>query len=145
MKRVHRLSAGLTCSLAVAQAFAGEPSPPPPSIQDSTAIRIVVARCKRAPEKTIEVQDLTQVKKLAAEMAQVRKPTGIAAAKYACSTEVSFLKSAQPLAVVQVFPCSAMEQAPVSGKRYFQYASGFNQLPELSLLVKNLGQGVECR
>ncbi|MBX3627987.1 MAG: hypothetical protein KF892_23460 [Rhizobacter sp.] len=85
------------------------------------------------------------MKKLVAEMAQVRSPKEIAATKFACSTDIEFFKSAQPLAVIHVFPCSAIELAPVSGKRYFQYSGGFNQLPELSLVVKNLGKGVECR
>jgi hypothetical protein len=145
MKQVRRLSAGLLCSFAVAQSPAGELAALPRSIQESTSIRVVITRCKREPEKTIEIQDLAQVKKLVAEMAQVRRPKEIAAAKFSCSTDVEFFKSAQPLAVLHVFPCSAIELAPVSGKRYFQYSGGFNKLPELSLLVKNLRKGVECR
>ncbi|WOB06943.1 hypothetical protein [Piscinibacter gummiphilus] len=136
--------AGLSVALS-AHSIASETQHVPPSIEGTTNIKVVVASCKGELKKQLEVRDAGQVKKLVAEMEQLRRPNGVAASKFGCDTAVTFLKDDVPVTLVHVFPCSAIERAPASLKRYFQYSGGFGQLPELSRLVKGLGKGVECK
>ena len=147
MKRTHRNPSLLLACLfsALAAPSFAEEEPLPPPLQGATHVRVAVANCKGEPKKRVEIYDPAQVQRLVAEMEKQRNPDGIAATKFSCDTAVTFMKGNQSVALVHVFPCSAIEQAPVSGKRYFQYSAGFSQLPELSRLVKSLGKGVECR
>jgi len=96
--------------------------------------------------RTIEVVDPNQVKEITEELEALRaKPTGIWAAKYSCSTEVTFFQDAKTVASIHVFPCSSIERAPVEGKRYFTYKEGLNRLSALRRIAGKPGKEHECK
>ena len=96
--------------------------------------------------RTLEVEDPVQISALANEFAALRAhPMGVSAAKYSCSTDVTFLQDAKAIASIHVFPCSSLERAPVEGKRYFTYKAGLNRLPALTHIIGKSGKEKECK
>lgn len=130
-----RLAAMALLGLAVCACAPAEPDPIPPPLVDISRIDITVTSCRDGPRQLLQVREPRQVQRLVAEMQAMRASAGISAAKIACSVEVLFGHDHGQVATVHVFPGSAMELAPVSGTRYFQYRTGLDQLPELGRLV----------
>jgi len=114
-----------------------------------TKVRVVVRACgatSNQQRRTLEVEDAVQINALANEFAALRAhPMGISAAKYSCSTDVTFLQDAKAIASVHVFPCSSLEHGPVEGKRYFIYKAGLNRLPALTHIIGKPGKEKECK
>jgi hypothetical protein len=104
----------------------------PPKLAAPTKVRVVVQTCspKGNERKTIEVEEPIEVKALAAEFEALRaNPTGIAVAKYSCSTNVIFFQGARA----------------IEGKRYFTYREGFNHLPALSRISRRQSKEQVCK
>lgn len=142
--RIPRLLTSLALGCAI-HASAAENAPSPPPLLGVTDIRVTFGGCRSQPRSSLEVHDPEQVRHLSAEMVSLRQPQGIAAVKFGCATSVAFLKAGLPIAQLEVFPCSAIEQAPVSGRRYFLYPAGLNQLPALRRLVGGRVSDVACQ
>jgi hypothetical protein len=118
----------------------------PPSLSAGTSARVVAHRCSPGAPTTkssFNIEDRNEVAALLGEFAALRShPSVVVAAKFSCSTDVTFVHEGKVLATVYVFPCEMLERAPVEGKRYFRYKEGLNRLPNLMRLVG--GQAKQC-
>ncbi len=148
MKQLPEVLVVMAVLLAASCSSAIAAEPVPPELVAPTKVRVVSQVCgpTRNERKTFEIEDAVQVKALASEFSALRaRPTGIWAAKYSCSADVTFFHGARLLARIHVFPCSSLERAPVEGKRYFTYKEGLNRLPALTQIVGKSGKEKECK
>ena len=148
MQRIARLPTlvsmvALLC--AGGSSISKELPPVPPTLEGVTSVHITVTSCGNEPKRHLTIEKAALVRRLALEMELLRNPTGIEATKFSCDAEAAFFKDGRRVALVHVLPCFAVELAPVSGKRYFQYSGGLRRLPELQNVVGSLGKGAECR
>jgi hypothetical protein len=120
--------------------------PLPPELSRVTSIEIVKRECKSRERKVWHFLDRERVAALVEEIELIRtQPRGIEAAKFACSILVKFNHSELRVSIIHLFPCTALEVAPVSGKRYFVHRAGLNRLPQLSrwLGIDDAGQACQ--
>ena len=124
------------CGIALAA------DPFPPALLDVTSIEVAAKPCGGQVSKSWRFTDHEQIRALLVEFETIRgHPTGIHAAKIGCSTIVTFARGEQSLASIHLLECTALERAPVSGKRFFTYRAGLNHLPVLNhWLGRNLNE-----
>lgn len=120
--------------------------PVPPVLSEVTSVRVVSKECGKPDKKYWQTEDPEQIRVLLREFELIRaNPTGIYAAKIGCSTRVSFYRGKQNITSIHIFPCKALELAPVSRKRYFNFEQGFNHLPRLSGMLDVNTSGHSCK
>ena len=109
----------------------------PPVLSDITSVRAVTKQCGKRDKKYWQTSDQEQIRVLVKELEPIRaNSTGIYAAKIGCSTHMSFYRGSELLTSIHLFPCNALELAPVSGSRYFNFEHGLNRLPRLSSMLE---------
>jgi hypothetical protein len=124
----------------VSPVLAGEPAQI--SLAATSRIEVEARSCGRQAIKRSSVSDPSTVHALVVEFGALRtSSTGVYAAKISCATVVKFIANGELLTSIHVFPCSALELAPVRGKRYFTYQSGVSKLPTLAATVGASSEG----
>lgn len=112
----------------------------PADIAATTRIEIQSKPATGGPALRTVIRESLEVAAVVREVSTLRAgKRKVQAVIFEPVTRVRFLAGDHRITEIFVFYCETLEQAPVSGKRFFTYSAGMNKLPVLgrSLTLKS--------